>query len=110
MGPLPIAFVLIFIREQYHPDPLLLGLAAPETQGGALVGSLIGGWLSDKIGRRVMFLSTMIMFIILALIQAFVTSVGGLVVVRLFPRHPARQRHLQRLHLHHGVDAEGNAK
>lgn len=77
-----IAFVLVFIREQYHPDPLLLGLAAAGTQGGALVGALLGGWLSDKIGRRVMFLATMIMFIILALMQAFVTSVGWLVVVR----------------------------
>ncbi len=77
-----IAFVLVFIRDQYHPDPLLLGLAAAGTQGGALIGALIGGWLSDKIGRRVMFLATMILFIILALVQAFVTSVGWLVVVR----------------------------
>jgi MFS family permease len=77
-----IAFVLIFIRDQYHPDPLLLGLAAAGTQGGALVGALLGGWLSDKIGRRVMFLATMIMFIVLALAQAFVVSVGWLVVVR----------------------------
>src|SRR5271170_2772552 len=79
-----IAFVLIFIREQFHPDPWLLGLAGAATQGGALIGALLGGWLSDKIGRRVMFLATMIMFIIFALIQAFVTSVGWLVVVRLF--------------------------
>jgi MFS family permease len=77
-----IAFVLVFIRDQYHPDPLLLGLAAAGTQGGALIGALLGGWLSDKIGRRVMFLATMIMFIIVALTQAFVTSVGWLVVVR----------------------------
>ena len=77
-----IAFVLIFIREQFHPDPLLLGLAAAGTQGGALIGALLGGWLSDKIGRRVMFLSTMIMFIVFALAQAFVPSVGWLVVVR----------------------------
>jgi MFS family permease len=77
-----IAFVLVFIREQYHPDPLLLGLAAAGTQGGAMVGALLGGWLSDKIGRRVMFLATMIMFIAVALLQAFVTSVGWLVVVR----------------------------
>jgi len=77
-----IAFVLVFIRDQYHPDPLLLGLAAAGTQGGALVGSLLGGWLSDRIGRRVMFLATMIMFIVFALLQAFVTSVGWLVVVR----------------------------
>src|SRR5882757_6172599 len=78
-----IAFVLVFIREQYHPDPLLLGLAAAGTQGGALIGALFGGWLSDKIGRRVMFLATMALFIVLALLQAFVTSVEWLVVVRL---------------------------
>lgn len=77
-----IAFVLVFIKDQYHPDPLLLGLAAAGTQGGALIGAVLGGWLSDKIGRRVMFLSTMILFIALALMQAFVTSVGWLVVVR----------------------------
>jgi MFS family permease len=79
-----IAFVLIFIRDQFHPDPLLLGLAGAGTQGGALVGAMLGGWLSDKVGRRVMFLATMIMFIVLALAQAFVTSVAWLVVIRLF--------------------------
>jgi MFS family permease len=77
-----IAFVLIFIRDQYHPDPFMLGLAAAGTQGGALIGALLGGWLSDKIGRRVMFLSTMVMFIVLALAQAFVPSVGWLIVIR----------------------------
>jgi MFS family permease len=77
-----IAFVLIFIRDQYHPDPFMLGLAAAGTQGGALIGALLGGWLSDKIGRRIMFLATMILFIILALAQAFVSSVGMLIVIR----------------------------
>jgi MFS family permease len=79
-----IAFVLIFIRDQYHPDPLLLGLAAAGTQGGAVVGALLGGWLSDTIGRRLMFLVTMVLFIVLALAQAFVTSVVALAVIRLF--------------------------
>ena len=77
-----IAFVLVFIREQYNPDPLMLGLAAAGTQGGALIGALIGGWLSDKIGRRVMFLSTMILFIVLALAQAFVSNMTWLIVIR----------------------------
>lgn len=78
-----IAFVLVFIKEQYNPDPLMLGLAAAGTQGGALIGALLGGWLSDKIGRRIMFLGTMILFIVLAVAQAFVTSVALLVVVRI---------------------------
>ncbi|MBR0872577.1 MFS transporter [Bradyrhizobium tropiciagri] len=77
-----IAFVLIFIKEQYNPDPLMLGLAAAGTQGGALIGALIGGWLSDKIGRRIMFLATMVMFIVLALAQAFVPNVTWLIVIR----------------------------
>jgi MFS family permease len=77
-----IAFVLVFIREQYNPDPLMLGLAAAGTQGGALIGALIGGWLSDRIGRRVMFLSTMILFIVLALAQAFVSDMTWLIIVR----------------------------
>ncbi len=78
-----IAFVLIFIRDQYHPDPLLLGLAAAGTQGGAVIGALTGGWLSDKLGRRLMFLATMVLFIVLALAQAFVSSVAALAVIRL---------------------------
>jgi MFS family permease len=78
-----IAFVLVFIKEQFHPDPWLLGLAAAGTQAGAVIGALLGGWISDKIGRRVMFLATMIMFIVFAILQAFTPSVGWLVVIRL---------------------------
>jgi MFS family permease len=77
-----IAFVLIFIREQYNPGPLELGLAAAGTQGGALIGALIGGWLSDKIGRRLMFLGTMSMFIVLALAQAVVPGMTWLIIIR----------------------------
>jgi MFS family permease len=79
-----IAFVLIFIRNQYHPDPFLLGLAGAGTQGGAVVGALLGGWLTDRIGRRFMFLATMVMFIVLALAQAFVGSVAALAAIRFF--------------------------
>jgi MFS family permease len=83
-----IGFVLIFIREQYHPSPLMLGLAAAATQAGALIGAQGGGWLTDKIGRRVMFLTTMFLFIVLALAQAFVTSIMALVIVRLLLGFP----------------------
>jgi MFS family permease len=78
-----IAFVLIFLKQIFHPSAAILGLAAAGTQGGAIVGALIGGWLSDKIGRRAIFLSTMVMFIILALAQAFVPNMIWLVVIRL---------------------------
>ena len=78
-----IAFVLIFIRDIFHPSPAMLGLAAAGTQGGAVVGALLGGWLSDKVGRRAIFLSTMVMFVVFALAQAFVPNMLWLVIVRL---------------------------
>ncbi|MGY4338159.1 putative MFS family arabinose efflux permease [Bradyrhizobium sp. LM2.9] len=102
-----IAFVLIFIKEQYNPDPLMLGLAAAGTQGGALLGALLGGWLSDKIGRRVMFLITMVMFIVLALAQAVVPRRRLARGDPLPARRSARLRHLDRLHLHHGIHGQG---
>src|SRR6185437_1617488 len=77
-----IAFVLIFIREIFHPSPAMLGLAAAGTQGGAVIGALLGVWLADKLGRRSVFLSTMLMFVVFALAQAFVPNMVWLVVVR----------------------------
>jgi MFS family permease len=78
-----IAFVLIFLKQIFHPSAALLGLAAAGTQGGAIIGALLGGWLSDKIGRRAIFLSTMVMFVVLAFAQAFVPNMVWLAVIRL---------------------------
>ncbi|MGN6549072.1 MAG: MFS transporter [Pararhizobium sp.] len=78
-----IAFVLIYLKEIFHPSPALLGFAAAGTQAGAVVGSLLGGWLSDKVGRRAIFLSTMIMFIVFAILQAFAPNMIWLAVIRL---------------------------
>lgn len=78
-----IGYVLILIRESFHPSAAMLGLAAAGTQGGAVVGALFGGWLADRIGRRAIFVSTMTMFVVLALAQAFVPNITWLVVVRL---------------------------
>lgn len=77
-----IGFVLVFIGAQFHPDPFVLGLAAAATQLGALVGALVGGWLVDRLGRRVMFLGTMIMFIVLALAQAGAWDIWSLIGIR----------------------------
>jgi MFS family permease len=58
-------------------------LAAAGTQGGAVIGALLGGWLADRLGRRIVFLSTMGMFVILALAQAFVPNLASLIIIRI---------------------------
>ena len=78
-----ISFILVFLKDQYHPNWLLLGFTSAAVQAGAIVGALIGGWLADKLGRRVIFLSTMIAFIVLALAQSFAPNLWWLAGIRL---------------------------
>ncbi len=77
-----IAFVLIFLKQIFHPSSFLLGLTGAATQGGAVVGALLGGWLSDRIGRRAIFLTTMVMFVVFALMQAFAPTMVALALIR----------------------------
>jgi MFS family permease len=79
-----ISFINIFLTKLYHPSSLLLGLTSAGTQGGAVIGALIGGWLSDKLGRRAVFLGTMIMFIVFGVAQAFAPNMAVLAVIRFF--------------------------
>ncbi|MFB9265088.1 MFS transporter [Bradyrhizobium erythrophlei] len=78
-----IAFVLIFIKTDFNPSPVQLGLLTAAVQGGALIGALLGGVFADRFGRKKVFIGTMVLFIILAIAQAFVRDVWDLIVVRL---------------------------
>jgi MFS family permease len=78
-----ISFILVFLKDQYHPNWLLLGFTSAAVQGGAIIGAVSGGWLADKLGRRVVFLGTMIAFIVLALAQSFAPNLWWLAGIRL---------------------------
>lgn len=79
-----ISFILIFMKDQFHPSDLMLGAVSGSVQLGAVIGAITGGWLSDKIGRRYVFLATMIIFVILGLAQGFAPNVATLLVIRFF--------------------------
>jgi len=78
-----IAFVLIFIKTDFNPSPAQVGLLTAAVQGGALVGALLGGIFADRFGRKKVFIGTMVLFIILAIAQAFVRDVWELIILRL---------------------------
>jgi len=77
-----ISFLLIFIKTEYNPTAVELGLATAAVQGGALVGALLGGLVADRLGRKRVFILTMILFIILAAAQGFSTNIWDLIVIR----------------------------
>jgi len=77
-----ISFLLIFIKTEYNPTAIELGLATAAVQGGALVGALLGGLVADRLGRKRVFILTMILFIILAAAQGFSTNIWDLIIIR----------------------------
>jgi len=77
-----ISFVLIFIKDEYHPSAVQLGLATAAVQGGALIGALLGGYVADWLGRKRVFLLTMVLFIILAIVQSFSQNIVDLIIIR----------------------------
>lgn len=46
----------IQLRQQFHLSPAVLGAITSAMALGALIGALIGGYYTDKIGRFRMFL------------------------------------------------------
>jgi MFS family permease len=78
-----IAFVLIFIKTDFNPTAAQLGLVTAAVQGGALAGALLGGIFADRFGRKKVFIGTMVLFIVLALAQAFVRDIWDLIILRL---------------------------
>lgn len=49
---------------------------------GAISAAMIGGWLSDRVGRRGIFVLDLILFVVAGLIQGIVTNTGELLVLR----------------------------
>ena len=58
------------------------GLATAAVQGGALIGALIGGYVADRLGRKRVFILTMILFIVLAIAQGFSQNIWDLIIIR----------------------------
>ncbi|WP_163506833.1 MFS transporter [Fodinicola acaciae] len=83
-----ISFLLVFIKHDFHPSALLLGLTSSAVQLGGLFGAIFGGWLADRLGRRWVFISTMVLFVILAPLQGFVTAMWQLVIIRFLLGFP----------------------
>lgn len=78
-----IAFVLIFVKAEYNPGAFELGMVTAAVQGGALIGAFLGGMVADWLGRKRVFILTMVLFIILAIAQGFSQNIWDLIIIRL---------------------------
>ena len=63
-------------------SPWLLGLVATSINIGALFGTVFGGWLTDRLGRRAMFTLNMILFTVVAIAAGFAPDPYTVLVLR----------------------------
>ena len=59
-----------------------VGLVAAMALLGILIGSPLGGWASDKWGRKPLFMIDMTVFVVASILQFFTGSVESLMLVR----------------------------
>ncbi|MDQ4502908.1 MFS transporter [Sinomonas sp. ASV322] len=78
-----LSFVLVFIKAEYKPTDFELGFLTAGVQGGALLGAILGGYIADRLGRKRVFVLTMVLFIVLAIAQGFSHSVWDLIIMRV---------------------------
>ena len=77
-----IAIALILLKPQWHLGALQTGLLGGAALAGAFMGSLFGGPLADRFGRKAIYLLDMATFLVAALASGFAWDIASLVALR----------------------------
>ncbi len=78
-----ISGAILFVRPEFGLSPALVGIVTSVALAGATAGSLAGGWLADRFGRRHVIIVTALLFAGGSVLSAFAASVGWLIGSRV---------------------------
>ncbi|WP_350301306.1 MFS transporter [Peribacillus frigoritolerans] len=77
-----IAVALSVMQSQFDMSLTIMGLIGMATLAGMFVGGIIGGYLTDIIGRKKMFLIDMLIMAIVSILQFFIEDPIQLIILR----------------------------
>lgn len=75
---------LLFLKPQFGLSSAMTGFLGSAAFLGAVVGMFVFGPISDRLGRRIIFVFNLIVFVGFAILSAFVANVPELFVARFF--------------------------
>ncbi|AOK50072.1 MFS transporter [Burkholderia sp. MSMB617WGS] len=70
------------VTREFALTPALSGLVSSSIMIGTILGSLIGGWFTDKIGRYQVFMADMLFFVFAAIAAGLAPNVWVLIAAR----------------------------
>ncbi|MBF7688853.1 MFS transporter [Acinetobacter rathckeae] len=77
-----LSFGIEQVISEFSLTPMMTGVVASSIVCGTIVGNLVGGFLTDKIGRYRVFMADMVLFVIAALVAGFAPNVWVLIAAR----------------------------
>ncbi|WP_426400753.1 MFS transporter [Ralstonia sp. R-29] len=78
-----VGYALAGLNKQMPLDAFWMGMLGSSALLGIFFGSLVFGWLSDRVGRQKIFLTSFVIITVAAFAQFFVTSPLELLMLRL---------------------------
>lgn len=78
-----IGFALAQLTPQMSLSPLQEGLVGGAALFGLFLGSLVLGWISDRIGRQKIFTFSFVLITLASFLQFFVTNIEQLILLRM---------------------------
>ncbi|GIP40089.1 MFS transporter [Paenibacillus sp. J31TS4] len=78
-----LSFILVALRSEWGLSAEQAGLLGTANLIGMAAGAALGGYLADRIGRRPVFLSTLILFGASSLASAFAAGFGSMLILRM---------------------------
>lgn len=76
-------FVLTFFKADLNPTGIMLGISVAAANIGAIAGAILGGYLTDKFGRKRLLMYNMAIFIVFAFLIAISTNIYEFTLFRI---------------------------
>ncbi|HEY1932384.1 MAG TPA: MFS transporter [Acetobacteraceae bacterium] len=73
---------IIYLRPQFHLSPEAVGLLGGAAFFGSIFGLLVFGDLTDRLGRRSIFVANLLFFVVFSIASAFITNTTELFITR----------------------------
>jgi SP family arabinose:H+ symporter-like MFS transporter len=78
-----IAGVVGYLQTRFHLSSIMVGWAASSAIWGCVIGAMLAGYLSDRMGRKKVLIITAVLFFISSIAAAFAQDLTQFILARL---------------------------